>query len=242
MRIGIISDIHGNLEAFEAVLQDMKLQKTDAIWCLGDNVGYGANPNECINLIKSNNVVCVKGNIEHATSVVFDSTDFNPHTDNGLAWTRWIITEENRVYIANLPLKIELGNFTLVHGSPKHPFDYITSLWEAEQAIPYLKTPFCLMGHSHIPMVVTFKDEKQKKIRHVKNRGRIALSNGISFINPGSVGQPRDGNPDSSYMIYDYDSNSVTNHRIEYDIATARQKIIDIGLPKWLGDRLLKGM
>jgi diadenosine tetraphosphatase ApaH/serine/threonine PP2A family protein phosphatase len=113
-------------------------------------------------------------------------------------------------------------------------------LWEAEEAIPYLMTPFCLIGHSHIPMVATFKDEKQK-IRYVKNRGRIALSDSTNFINPGSVGQPRDDNPESSYMIYDSESNMVVNRRIKYDISKAQQKIIDAGLPKWLGDRLFKG-
>lgn len=240
MKIGIISDIHGNLEAFEAVLQDIKLQKVDATWCLGDIVGYGANPNECIDLIRSNNIICVMGNHEHVTSVVFDTDDYNPYAQDGISWTRSVLTKESRTYIAKLPLKLELGNFTLVHGSPKQPFEYITSLWEAEQAIPYLKTRFCLIGHSHIPMVATFEDEK-KKIRYVKNRGRIALSNSTKFINPGSVGQPRDENPESSYMIYDSESNMVMNRRIKYDISKAQQKIIDAGLPKWLGDRLFKG-
>lgn len=240
MRIGIVADIHANLEAFEAVLKDIKRQKTDVIWCLGDIVGYGANPNECIEIIRANKIVSVMGNHEHVTSVVFKLDDYNPYAQDGISWTRSVLTKENRAYIANLPLKLMLENFTLIHGSPKHPFDYITSSWEAEQAIPYLKTPFCLVGHSHIPMVAIFKDES-KKIRYVKNKDRIILSNSITFINPGSVGQPRDGNPQASYMIYDSKLNSVTNHRIEYDIATARQKILDVGLPEWLGDRLIKG-
>jgi predicted phosphodiesterase len=241
MKIGFISDIHANLEALEVVLQDIKFRKITEIWCLGDIVGYGANPNECIDLIRSNNIICVMGNHELATTVDSDSNDFNPYADDGISWTRSVITKENRAYIAKLPLKLELGNFTLVHGSPKEPFDYITTLKEAEQAIPYVKTTFCLIGHSHIPMVATFKDEKHKKIRHVNNQGRIALFNSTAFINPGSVGQPRDENPESSYMIYDSDTNSVMNRRIKYAISMARQKIIDAGLPKWLGDRLFEG-
>jgi predicted phosphodiesterase len=241
MRIGIISDIHANLEALEAVLQDIKLRKIDGIWCLGDIVGYGANPNECIDIVRSNNITCVMGNHEHLISGVDVSDDFYLYADEHISWTRSVVTKENLAYIHNLPIKIELEKVTLVHGSPKQPFDYIISMFEAEEAIPYLKTPLCFMGHSHIPMVATFKDYKHKKLRYVKNRGRIVLSNSIEFINPGSVGQPRDENPESSYMIYDTETNSVLNRRIKYDVCKARKKIIDAGLPVWLGDRLLVG-
>lgn len=241
MRIGIISDIHSNREALEAVLQDISLQKVEEVWCLGDIVGYGPDPNECINLVRSKIMICVAGNHDHAVAGIIEPFNFDPDAEKACLWTRAALTEESKEYIASMPLKLVIGDFTLVHGSPRESFEYITSSFEAKEALPYLKSFFCLIGHSHIPMILRPGEETKRRNSYPTNLRKVTLTEHATFINPGSVGQPRDGNPKSSYMIYDSNSNQVIHRRVVYDVNSTRQKMMSVGLPAWLGDRLLTG-
>ncbi|MFC1952606.1 metallophosphoesterase family protein [Chloroflexota bacterium] len=242
MRIGIISDIHSNLEALEVILRDIDLQKIDRVWCLGDIVGYGPDPNECIDLVRSNIDICVMGNHDQTMVGVLEHFDFNPDAEKAFLWTRTILTEDNKEYIKTLPLKLEIGDFTLVHGSPREPFEYITSSFEADEALQYLKSLYCLIGHSHVPMIITLGEKTKRRNNYLTNLRKFTLTEHATFINPGSVGQSRDGNPKASYMIYDSDLNQVTHRRVAYDVNRPRQKMKSVGLPEWLGDRLLIGL
>ncbi len=149
MRIGIISDIHSNREALEAVLQDIGLQKVEKVWCLGDIVGYGPDPNECINLVRSNIMICVAGNHDHAVAGVTEPFDLDPDAEEACLWTKAVLTGENKEYIATMPLKLVIGDFTLVHGSPRESFEYITSSFEAKEALPSQVTFLSDRSFSH---------------------------------------------------------------------------------------------
>lgn len=223
--LGIISDIHANLEALESVLRDGDELGIQDWICLGDIVGYGADPEACIEVVRSRCKIIIMGNHDEAASVEANPDDFNPVARQAIIWTKYTVSDSNRLWLRSLPLDHQEGNRLYVHSSPRDPglWNYIFTESEARRQMTVLdeSVKFCFIGHSH----ETF---------------RYVDSNGTELINVGSVGQPRDGDPRASYVIFR--SDGVTEHRrVEYDVAKAQQKIIDAKLPAFLAERLQHG-
>ncbi len=243
MRCAIIADIHANLEAFTAVLGEIEHQGgVDEIWCLGDIVGYGPNPSKCIEVLQRYNHVCVVGNHDLAAIGAVGTGYFNVHAAAAIRWTAQQLTRDDIKYLSALPVTMVKGDFTLVHGSPMDPiYEYIISSGIAIRNFANFKSAYCLVGHSHQP--VSFREEKSGECTPVSVSAGVGmiLSDRRMIINPGSVGQPRDGDPDAAYVIYDSDGSIIRLFRVPYDIETTQDKIMKAGLPVHLATRLKEG-
>lgn len=243
MRYAILSDIHANLAALEAVLDDLRERRIDELWCLGDIVGYGPYPNECTELLRSCKHSCVVGNHDWGSTGKISISEFNRDAADACQWTGSVLTAGNFDYLRALPEVVERDGFTMAHGSPRYPiWEYIMNSEEARENLPYFKTPFCLVGHTHIPLVFHQGKRRVPVFRHLDDGEEIALGEGRYIINPGSVGQPRDSDPRGSYAIYDAEEKRVTLYRIPYDIAETQQRMRDEGLPRFLIERLSQGI
>jgi predicted phosphodiesterase len=241
MRYGIFSDIHSNLEALSAVIDAYKKDKIDKYLCIGDVVGYAANPKECSEKIKNIAMITVAGNHDWASVKLFSLDYFNPVAGEAIFWTRRNLDETSIHFLESLKLIYKDEDLTLVHGALNNPrdFNYMTDGYAAEETFRILETNICFAGHTHVAGI--FIKDKTERI-HYREEGFIDISPENKYIiNAGSVGQPRDGDPRASYCIYDTDKKEVQIKRVDYDIEAARKKIIDAGLPKYLGDRLLIG-
>lgn len=224
MKIAIISDIHSNLDALTAVLKEIERIKADEIYCLGDIVGYGPNPNECIDLIKSVTEKVVVGNHDSAVINQTDMMLFNSYARESTEWTRRMISDENYEYLLKLPLKISEHDLLFVHSTPLIPEDwnYILTQHSAEKHFNYFTEQACFIGHSHRPEMFRSIDDRL-------------------IINVGSVGQPRDGNSKSSFVIYGTEDGEYELVRQEYDIKNVYKSIVKAGLNEFLGERLMVG-
>jgi len=222
MRYAIVADIHSNLAAFMAVLVDIEQRgEVEEVWCLGDIVGYGPEPHQCIELLRRTNHICVAGNHDLAAIGEIDTHEFNPDAVAACQWTSKQLTPQDVVYIKSLPLVIERDDFTLVHGSPREPiWEYILSISAAKENFAYFKSKFCLVCHSHA----------------------LGLGEERLIINPGAVGQPRDGDPRASYAIYDSETSQIKLHRVPYDIGATQAKMVEHRLPMRLVARLSHGV
>ena len=243
MRYAIVADIHANLAAFTAVLADIAHRGEVAeIWCLGDIVGYGPDPHQCLELLRQCNHVCVAGNHDWGAIGKLDLSDFNPDAAAACRWTAGQLLPEDVRYLENLPTVIEKDDFTLVHGSPREPiWEYLTSTSIAGENFNFFQSPYCLVGHSHVPVVFRHEDGACISGKLVPNIG-LALGKSRLIINPGGVGQPRDGDPRASYAIYDPEASSLKLYRIPYDIAATQDKMMQNGLPVRLVVRLQHGL
>lgn len=243
MRYAIIGDIHANLAAFTAVLDDMeRWGGVEKVWCLGDIVGYGPDPCQCLELLRQQNHVCVAGNHDWAAIGKIDTTEFNPDAAAACQWTAQQLSSEDIDYLANLPLVIEEGDFTLVHGSPREPiWEYLLSVGAAKENFAYFKSPFCLVGHSHIPLVFHYSEDRICFSSPFFANSSLSLERGRLIINPGGVGQPRDGNPRASYAIYDSETKLVSLYRVPYDIRATQNRMLEYKLPSRLIIRLSYG-
>jgi len=240
MRYAILGDIHANLEALKAVLLDCKKEAVDRYFCLGDIVGYGPNPCECIRKIKEFSAVSVCGNHDWAAVDLFSLEYFNDEAKEALFWTKKYITEEES-FLLGLPLVYQDNALTLVHATLNSAidFNYLENLEDAQQTFALLKTQVCFVGHTHCPKIF-FKDDKAKVFCRQENS--IAIKEGWQYIiNVGSVGQPRDGDWRASYCLYDSANREVRVKRIGYDVETTSKKILQAGLPSSLATRLLIG-
>ena len=242
MRFAFISDIHANLEALESVFEDIDKSKIDEVICLGDIVGYGANPNECVELVAKRCPITLLGNHDIAAVNLANTHNFNIHARIAIEWTSQALTEANKSFLSALPTKKTLDSLTLVHATPYEPnmWYYITSLEEAAFNFQFFNTRACLVGHTHIPMVVTLEGEEicthlDKKICF-KDKDRMRL-----LINTGSVGQPRDRDPRSSYGIFDTKEESFCIQRVSYDYTKTQSKMKKIKMPDFLVNRLAEG-
>ena len=244
MRYAIIADIHANLAAFKAVLDDIESRGgVSEIWCLGDIIGYGPEPHECIALLRETKHVCVAGNHDWAAIGKIDTADFNSDAAAACNWTAEQLSPEDGDYLTNLPLVIEKGDFTLAHGSPREPiWEYILSTGIAEVNFAYFKSTFCLVGHSHLPLVFHLDGTGACFVSRFLPDEELSLGESRLIINPGGVGQPRDGDPRASYAIYDSESRLVTLYRVPYDIHATQAKMVAQGLPMRLVTRLSYGM
>ena len=242
MRYAIIADIHANLAAFTAVLEDIGQRGGVAeVWCLGDVVGYGPDPRECIELLRKYKHVCVAGNHDWAAVGRVDTAAFNPDADAACQWTARRLTPRDKKYLENLPLVIEKDGFTLAHGSPRDPiWEYITSTSLARENFTFFRSQYCLVGHSHVPLV--FKDEgDSSSFSQLSTDVGLALGETRLIINPGAVGQPRDNDPRAGYAIYDSEARSIKLYRVPYDINATQTRMMENGLPIRLVVRLSYG-
>jgi len=239
-KIAIISDIHANIEAFEVVLSEIDKERVDKIICLGDIVGYGPNPNEVVDLIIEKNITSIKGNHDEGMvnqSIVFQFNDFGR---KALEWQRGILKRSNFTFLESLPLELIFDDFHIVHGAPSNYFKYIITLRDALDEENFMKKNMVLIGHSHRAGVFSITD---KEYFPMPEGGEFILRREKKYIiNPGSVGQPRDLNPDASFMIYYPKVGKVVIKRVKYPKEVTRKKILESGLPEFLGDRLLMGM
>lgn len=242
MRTLILSDIHANLTALEAVLGDA--EPFDRVWCLGDVVGYGPNPNECIELIRAiPGIQCIKGNHDAAIIGDIDIRAFNYEARASLEWLDAVLQPENRQWLTNLPDRLVLDDITLAHGSPRNPvWEYILDRATAWENMAEFDTEICLVGHTHIPCIFELDAEQPNttKIRYIKP-GKAFSIDVKSIVNPGSVGQPRDHNPKASYLIYDDEKKEWAYQRVAYDIEKVQRQIIEAGLPLRHASRLTDG-
>jgi len=243
MRYAIIADIHSNLVAFRAVLDDIAHRGgAEEIWCLGDIVGYGPEPKECIELLREYRHCSVAGNHDWAAIRKIDVSDFNPMAAAACNWTASHLDEISIAYLDALPLVLERHDFTLVHGSPYAPVEeYILSSYRAKESLAILSTKHCLLGHSHVPMLFVLSSQ-DSDCRLVSLSHEIHLNCGERLVvNPGSVGQPRDGDPRASYMLLDNAHRVLYHYRVEYDILSVQDKMRCEGLPCRLTTRLSYG-
>jgi len=244
MRYAIIADIHANLAAFTAVMDDIERQGgVEEVWCLGDIVGYGPEPHESISLLRQTNHVCVVGNHDWAAIGKADTSDFNPDAATACLWTAQQLSPEDVEYLGNLPLVIEKDDFTLAHGSPREPiWEYLLSTSTAEANFTFFKSRFCLVGHSHQPLVFRYDETGTCSFSQFVTSIGLVLGESRLIINPGGVGQPRDGDPRASYAIYDRENKLARLYRVPYDIRATQTKMIAHGLPMPLVARLSYGM
>ena len=244
MRSLILSDIHANWEALEAVLSDAT-EKYDRILCCGDIVGYGADPNRVVEWVRANAASVVRGNHDKACAGLDDLEWFHPVAKRAALWTRQALGADNLEYLKNLPRGPEtLGSFQILHGSPMDEDEYLVSEQDAVQIFPYVEQAISFFGHTHIQGGFGAKDWLVRRIPGVTGESfGLELENeALYLINPGSVGQPRDGDPRAAYAIYDEDHARVMYWRVGYDLAGAQRKIVDAGLPEILATRLASGM
>ncbi len=241
MRCLVLSDIHSNLVAFDAVLADATA--FDVVWCLGDVIGYGPQPNECIERLKGLPHVCVAGNHDWASIDRLDVSDFNPDASRACMWTREQLTGDNLAYVQSLPERIVRNDFTLVHGSPRHPiWEYIGHSSVAAENLAYFDTEGCLFGHTHMPAgYVSRRRGAGVEEFALPLHTSAPLPKGRLLINPGGVGQPRDGDPRASYILLDLEQHTLQLHRVEYAIEKTQNLMIAAGLPPRLVVRLAYG-
>ncbi len=242
MRILIISDIHANLTAFETVLKDAE-GEWDYVWCLGDVVGYGPDPNECVELLRSLPHLCLAGNHDWAALGRLDVRTFNPDARFAVEWTQDTLTDENLAYLEALPTTFVIGSFTLTHGSPREPvWEYILEPIVAALNFPHFETPYCFVGHTHQPVIYQLvSDNGDTEALAPRYGARHNLNDYRQIINPGSVGQPRDSNPNAAYGILDTAEMYFEHRRIPYDIRRTQERMRSHGLPERLVTRLEHG-
>ncbi|MBI1886304.1 MAG: metallophosphoesterase family protein [Chloroflexi bacterium] len=246
MRITIVSDVHSNLAALEAVLRHAgEAGALDGVWCLGDIVGYGPQPRQVLARLADVGARAVGGNHDFAAVGKISTDDFNPDAATAAEWTARQLGPDERARVESLPEVIEDDTFTMVHGTLRSPvWEYLYSYEAAAAHLERQKSPFGLVGHTHVPMLVVEGQEFPNGCE------MYYLEDGRSFelpaerrlvVNPGGVGQPRDGDPRASYAVYDGEAAMITLHRVEYDIAATQRLMEEAGLPRWLIDRLAIG-
>ncbi|MDZ4815746.1 MAG: metallophosphoesterase family protein [Verrucomicrobiota bacterium] len=239
MRYAIFGDIHANLEALQVVLEDSKKERCTHYCCIGDVVGYNANPTECLEIIKGLDCPVVKGNHDEQASGVDDLEGFNPLASHAIQWTRDQLSEDQKLWLRELKFVRQVGAFTIVHATldTPHKWGYVFDQLAAAASFSYQTTSLCFFGHTHVPLAFI-----RDTTVHGGTYDTIKLELGKKyFVNVGSVGQPRDGNPLSAYAIYDTATQTIKLKRLEYDIPKAQEKILAAGLPKRLAERLTQG-
>jgi predicted phosphodiesterase len=244
LKLAIISDIHANLPALEATLADIAKQNVHRIICLGDIVGYGAWPNECCNLLRDQRVISVMGNHDLAAIENGAENSFTPQARKCILWTRERLSERNRRYLRSFPDTRQFERVTLCHGSLAERDEYVYSWQGALPTFQLLPTQVGFLGHTHYACWFYYEVDPPRGDGTVTPDGgtvKITLD-GSYLINPGAVGQPRDGNPDAAYAIYDDQLEQADMRRVKYDIEAAAKGIIDAGLPTSMAVRLFEGM
>lgn len=241
MRYGIFSDIHSNLEALEAVIEAYKKEGIDKYLCVGDIVGYAANPRECIEKVKMLAMITVAGNHDWASVDLFSMDYFNPLAKEAIIWTQRNLDDQGRYFLEGPKLIYKNEDLTMVHGTLDEPqdFNYMTDGYTASKTFELLEINICFVGHTHVPG--TFIKSENGRIQYQAESNSDIKEGNKYIINVGSVGQPRDGDPRAAYCIYDTDKKNIQIKRVNYDTQAARKKIIAEGLPGFFGERLIIG-
>ncbi|MFC1935931.1 metallophosphoesterase family protein [Chloroflexota bacterium] len=241
MNILVIGDIHGNVEAFQAVLDHAGSQGFQQVWCLGDIVGYGPDPGACLDLLSGYSPLTVAGNHDLAAVGLLAMETFNYYAAEACRWTARNLSKSQKAYLQELPLVQTQETFTLVHGSLRDPvWEYLVHEEAAVANFQLLSTLCCLVAHSHIPFVC--RENDQRTLFECLPEGVVVpLNRSRVVINPGSVGQPRDGDPRAAYILYDVDAGTIVLHRVSYDIPATQEKMARTGLPTPLIVRLAMG-
>jgi predicted phosphodiesterase len=239
MKYAIIADIHANLEALNTVLEDIKTQNCTHIACLGDVVGYNANPKECLDIIRGMNIPVVKGNHDEYCSTENDLEGFNPHAAEAINWTRDQLTVDDRQWLRDLKYIRLVASFTLVHATLDGPqrWGYVFDKLAAAASFTYQNTAICFFGHTHVPLAFV-RDSQVRGGTYSKFKVEPGKK---YFINVGSVGQSRDGVAKATYVVFDMQEGTIELRRLDYDIPTTQKKILDAGLPPRLAERLALG-
>jgi diadenosine tetraphosphatase ApaH/serine/threonine PP2A family protein phosphatase len=241
MRILVLSDIHANLAALEAVLEAANDQ-WDRIWCLGDLVGYGPNPNECIALLREFDHLSLSGNHDWAVLGKLNIAEFNEDARSVVLWTSSELEPESRTYLESLPPIRVVEGFTLAHGSPRHPvWEYVLDYETAVANFAHFETPCCLIGHSHIPLHIVELKSEDLLIEEVVNNEVVSLKNQRVMLNPGSVGQPRDDDPRAAYALLDIVNLTWQFGRVPYAIEKTQEQMRQENFPIALIERLSYG-
>lgn len=245
MRCLLISDIHANLTAFEAVLKDAE-GLYDKVWCLGDMIGYGPDPNECVHLLQTLDHICIAGNHDWAVLGKLDIDDFNPDARFATLWTREQLNDDVRDYLEDLPTSlVEAELYTLVHGSPRHHvWEYILYPTIAQPNFKHFDTLYCFVGHTHSPVIfreADNPDELCEALAPIFNAGPIQFEEQRLIVNPGSVGQPRDGDARAAYGILDTESCTFEYRRVKYPVSITQEKMKKHSFPSRLWNRLAFG-
>ena len=239
-RYAILSDIHSNIEALDAALALTRAD--DKLLCLGDIVGYGPNPNECIEKIRERGTVTILGNHDVAAIDNFGLQYFNPAAREAMRWTQRVISEDNSAWLNSLGYEFRMPEFLLVHGAPQNYFEYILDKAGAARAFAATDAPIVFIGHTHIAEYYALEPDGSITHKHLQQGGQLVLEAGSRYIvNVGSVGQPRDLNPRASFGLYDSETRTVNIVRFDYAIARVQEKIVSAHLPEALARRLLVG-
>ena len=241
MRILIISDIHANLTALETVLD--AAGDIDTVWCLGDLVGYGPDPNECISRIRVlPNLVCLMGNHDAAALNLIDTGSFNPEARRAIHWTQDALTRASMKFLRDLPEKFRFEQVTISHGSPRHPvWEYLLDAHTAFMNFEYFDTDYCFVGHTHLPVIFSLRDGSNNVALNVPQPGTRRQLISRTIVNPGSVGQPRDRDPRASYAIFDPLDQTWEYNRVSYDVQAVQARMTALGLPQRHIQRLAAG-
>jgi len=241
MRILVLSDIHANRSALEAVLDDAGA--VDAVWCLGDLVGYGPDPNECIALIRAlPNLVCLLGNHDAAALGQIDLNTFNSDARLSIRWMQTTLTPDSIEFLKSLPEKQVIGDVTLAHGSPRNPvWEYILDVYTAMNNFDYFDTRFCFVGHSHLPIAYLANPESNSIKTRLLKMGDSVTVYGRALLNPGSVGQPRDHDFRAAYALFEPEEQRWSARRVAYDFVAVQDRIQRAGLPQRHAARLAEG-
>jgi predicted phosphodiesterase len=240
MRIAVLSDVHANLPALNAVLADAG--PVDAVWHLGDVVGYGPDPDHVVERLRGVGAIGVRGNHDSAAIGELDIEDFNADARAAMEWTRDRIAPATREWLTALPLRREERGMTLVHGSPRDPvWEYVLSASTAKANLSAFETPWCLHGHTHVPIVFRVAGSSMEALGPQPG-AVLSLDQRRALLNPGSVGQPRDGIPESSYLVLDLGAGEASWHRVAYDIGAVQSAMREVGLPWRLVERLSLGL
>jgi diadenosine tetraphosphatase ApaH/serine/threonine PP2A family protein phosphatase len=242
MRVAVVSDIHSNLHALEAVLAAIETDAPDELWCLGDLVGYGPRPNECCAAIAERADVCLAGNHDLAVRGTIDLAEFGGDAGIAASWTRGVLEPESQALLDRLEPEGTAHGLSLYHGSARDPiWEYVLSDEAALATLDLAGSPLVLVGHSHVALrVVQSGDELDGGLAAAGTE--VELSGVQVLLNPGSVGQPRDGDPRAAYLLLDLDAQRASFRRVEYDIERTQREIRDVGLPELLAARLELGL
>jgi diadenosine tetraphosphatase ApaH/serine/threonine PP2A family protein phosphatase len=241
MRILVFSDIHANLTALQTVIKNAG--PVDQTWCLGDIVGYGPDPNECVSILRNiDSLCCIMGNHDAAVCETIAIEAFNPDARQSIYWTRLKLSSTNLEWLKLLPERIELESATLAHGSPRNPiWEYLLDPITALHSFKHFSTPACFVGHTHLPIAYQLLPNQRMATWNVPQINEPMKLNGRMIINPGSVGQPRDHDPRAAYGIFDTEGLTWEQRRVDYHFQEVQERIIAAGLPEKHAQRLTNG-
>ena len=240
MQIAVVSDVHSNLAALEAVLAAIDASPPDEIWCLGDVVGYGPRPTECCEIVRARAEICLGGNHDLAVRGTIDLSEFSGDAAVAARWTRGVLDEPSRTFLDGLDPKGERSGVAMYHGSARDPvWEYVLSDEAAAATLALSPLPLVLVGHSHVALEIAWIDDTLTG--GLAPDGTEVPLEGRVLLNPGSVGQPRDGDPRAAYLVLDLDRRTGTFHRVDYDVVRTQTEMRAAGLPETLAARLMTG-